>query len=48
MFRWVTGMIQIKTAERFKAIPAQQSGLVMPEIAVWSSDTVRRDEAGYL
>ena len=38
----------VKTAERFKAIPAQQSGLVMPEIAVWSGDTVRRDEEGYL
>lgn len=37
-----------KTAERFKAIPAQQPGLVMPEIAVWSGDTVRRDEEGYL
>lgn len=37
-----------KTAERFKAIPARQPGLVMPEIAVWSGDTVRRDEEGYL
>ncbi|MBB5018314.1 acyl-CoA ligase (AMP-forming) (exosortase A-associated) [Chitinivorax tropicus] len=37
-----------KTAERFKPIPAQQPGLVMPEIAVWSGDTVRKDEAGFL
>lgn len=37
-----------KTAERFKPIPAQQQGLVMPETAVWSGDTVRQDEEGYL
>ncbi|WP_137938908.1 acyl-CoA ligase (AMP-forming), exosortase A system-associated [Chitinivorax sp. B] len=37
-----------KTAERFKPIPAQQPGLVMPEIAVWSGDTVRKDEDGFL
>ena len=38
----------VKTAERFKAAPGQASGLVMPEIAVWSGDTVRRDEEGFL
>jgi len=38
----------IKTAERFKPAPGQPSGLVMPELAVWSGDTVRRDEEGYL
>ena len=37
-----------KTAERFKVIRARQSGLVMPEVAVWSGDTVRMDEDGYL
>ncbi len=37
-----------KTAERFKVIQARQSGLVMPEVAVWSGDTVRMDEDGYL
>lgn len=37
-----------KTAERFRPIPARQSGLVIPELAVWSGDTVRRDEEGYL
>ncbi|MCB1954753.1 MAG: acyl-CoA ligase (AMP-forming), exosortase A system-associated [Rhodocyclaceae bacterium] len=41
-----------KTAERFKPLPAcapgRQSGLVLPEIAVFSGDTVRRDEEGYL
>ena len=37
-----------KTAERFKPAPGQPSGLVMPEIAVWSGDTVRKDEEGYL
>jgi acyl-CoA ligase (AMP-forming) (exosortase A-associated) len=38
----------VKTAERFKPAPGQPSGLVMPEIAVWSGDSVRRDEEGYL
>lgn len=37
-----------KTAERFKPAPGQPSGLVMHEIAVWSGDTVRADEEGYL
>ncbi|MGH8641755.1 MAG: acyl-CoA ligase (AMP-forming), exosortase A system-associated, partial [Burkholderiales bacterium] len=37
-----------KTAERFKPAPGQPNGLVMPEIAVWSGDTVRRDEEGFL
>jgi len=37
-----------KTAERFKPAPGQAAGLVMPEIAVWSGDTVRRDEEGFL
>lgn len=37
-----------KTAERFKPAPNQPPGLVMPEIAVWSGDTVRMDEEGFL
>ena len=37
-----------KTAERFKPAPSQLSGLVMPEMAVWSGDTVKRDEDGFL
>ncbi len=37
-----------KTAERFKPVPGQVVGLVMPEMAVWSGDTVRRDEEGFL
>jgi acyl-CoA synthetase (AMP-forming)/AMP-acid ligase II len=37
-----------KTAERFKPAPGQPEGLVMPEIAVWSGDTVRTDEEGFL
>jgi acyl-coenzyme A synthetase/AMP-(fatty) acid ligase len=41
-----------KTAERFRPLPAQavgrESGLVLPEIAVFSGDTVRMDEEGYL
>jgi acyl-CoA ligase (AMP-forming) (exosortase A-associated) len=37
-----------KTAERFKPVPAQDKGLVLTEMAVWSGDTVRMDEEGYL
>jgi acyl-CoA ligase (AMP-forming) (exosortase A-associated) len=37
-----------KTAERFKPAPNQPSGLTMPEIAVWSGDTVKMDEDGFL
>jgi len=41
-----------KTAERFKPLPAtapgRQAGFVLPEIAVFSGDTVRRDEEGFL
>ncbi len=37
-----------KTAERFKPAPGQLGGLVMPEMAVWSGDTVKRDEEGYI
>ena len=37
-----------KTAERFKPVPNQDAGLMIPELAVWSGDTVRRDEEGFL
>jgi len=37
-----------KTAERFKPAPDQPSGLTIPEIAVWSGDTVRIDDEGYI
>lgn len=37
-----------KTAERFRPLPGRESGLVLPEIAVFSGDTVRRDAEGYL
>ncbi len=41
-----------KTAERFKPLPAhapgREAGLVLPETAVFSGDTVRMDEEGYL
>ena len=37
-----------KTAERFKPAPGQPKGLVLPELAVWSGDTVRKDEEGFL
>ncbi|MEO8992227.1 MAG: acyl-CoA ligase (AMP-forming), exosortase A system-associated [Nitrosospira sp.] len=39
---------QEKTAERFRPFPSRQSGLTIPELAVWSGDTVRMDEAGFL
>ena len=41
-----------KTAERFKPLPVhlpgRESGLMLPEIAVFSGDTVRQDEDGFL
>ncbi|WP_298825141.1 acyl-CoA ligase (AMP-forming), exosortase A system-associated [uncultured Piscinibacter sp.] len=37
-----------KTAERFKPLPGREAGLVMPEIAVFSGDMVRRDAEGFL
>jgi acyl-CoA ligase (AMP-forming) (exosortase A-associated) len=37
-----------RTAERFRPAPAREAGLPLPEIAVWSGDTVRRDAEGYL
>ena len=37
-----------KTAERFRPLPCREPGLVLPEIAVFSGDTVRRDEEGFL
>jgi acyl-CoA ligase (AMP-forming) (exosortase A-associated) len=37
-----------KTAERFKPLPGRERGLVVPELAVFSGDTVRRDEEGFL
>ena len=37
-----------RTAERFKPAPNQPSGIPIPELAVWSGDTVRADEDGFL
>ena len=41
-----------KTAERYKPLPTgvggREGGLVLPEIAVFSGDTVRRDAEGFL
>ena len=37
-----------KTAERFRPLPGREPGLVLPEIAVFSGDTVRKDEEGFL
>ncbi|MDP5240720.1 acyl-CoA ligase (AMP-forming), exosortase A system-associated [Uliginosibacterium sp. 31-16] len=39
-----------KTAERFRPLPAhlRPHGLMLPEIAVYSGDTVRRDADGFL
>jgi acyl-CoA ligase (AMP-forming) (exosortase A-associated) len=41
-----------KTAERYKPLPVhapgREAGLVLPEIAVFSGDTVRMDEEGFI
>jgi acyl-CoA ligase (AMP-forming) (exosortase A-associated) len=37
-----------KTAERFCPLPGRETGLMLAEIAVFSGDTVRRDEDGFL
>ena len=37
-----------RTAERFRPAPGQETGIALPEIAVWSGDTVKMDEDGYL
>lgn len=37
-----------RTAERFRPAPGQNPGLPLTELAVWSGDTVRRDEDGFL
>jgi len=37
-----------RTAERFRPLPGQRPQLVLPELAVWSGDTVRRDAEGFL
>ena len=37
-----------RTAERFRPAPGQPEGIPTPELAVWSGDTVRSDEEGYL
>jgi len=37
-----------RTAQRFKPAPNQPQGLPFPEIAVWSGDTVVKDEDGFL
>lgn len=37
-----------KTAERYKLLPARPGGLMLPEYAVFSGDTVRKDAEGFL
>jgi len=37
-----------KTAERFRPLPGREAALMLPEIAVFSGDTVRRDAEGFL
>jgi acyl-CoA ligase (AMP-forming) (exosortase A-associated) len=37
-----------KTAERFKPLPNQNPALMLPEVAVWSGDTVKMDTEGFL
>jgi acyl-CoA ligase (AMP-forming) (exosortase A-associated) len=38
----------VKTAERFRPAPGLNPGLPLPELAVWSGDTARMDEDGFL
>ncbi len=37
-----------KTAERYRLLPGREGGLQLPEYAVFSGDTVRRDAEGFL
>ncbi|MEW5781503.1 MAG: acyl-CoA ligase (AMP-forming), exosortase A system-associated [Pseudomonadota bacterium] len=37
-----------KTAERYRPLPGREPGLVIPELAVFSGDTVKMDEEGFL
>ena len=37
-----------RTALRFRPAPGQDAALPLPELAVWSGDTVRRDADGFL
>jgi acyl-CoA ligase (AMP-forming) (exosortase A-associated) len=37
-----------KTAERFKPLVGREAGLTIPEVAVFSGDTVQRDADGFL
>src|SRR6185437_14138750 len=37
-----------KTAGRYRPLPGREAGLVLPEIAVFSGDTVRMDDEGFL
>ena len=37
-----------RTAQRFRPAPGQDPALPLPELAVWSGDTVRRDADGFL
>ena len=38
----------LKTAERFRPLPGREPGPVLPEVAVFSGDTVRKDAEGFL
>lgn len=38
----------VRTAERFRPAPRRSDGVCLPEIAVWSGDTVRKDADGFL
>lgn len=37
-----------RTAERYRVLPARATGLPLPEVAVFSGDTVRMDRDGFL
>ena len=37
-----------RSAERFRPLPGREAAIAAPEMAVWSGDTVRADEDGFL
>ena len=47
-YPWDTGTTRKKPRSVSSPLPTRQSGLPIPELAVWSGDTVRMDEEGFL
>ena len=47
-YPWGTGMIEKKPRSVLNRFSSRELGLTIPELAVWSGDTVRMDEEGFL